>query len=279
LVFVIVANALAAPEKQAGSDGERKVNAMQTEELVRRIRKKDWNLLEPPIGVPTNAVAAVTPLIIDQDQGVRELAVAVVDKMADPEAKQALFKALADRNEIVRGSAARFLEHHCTAKDVDVLVAHLRSHSDEYVREQLALLLGKLGERSAMRPLQERFALEQWPHAKHAMSLALTRLGDPDHRKAYVLRLNQPDPKGRVAALEDLLYIQDKTLAKEVKPLLDDERDGKNVGPSHGAYWIRVCDVAVNVLDSLLEHPFKFEVSRIKRYSGQEIAQAKQLIQ
>jgi len=158
-------------------------------------------------------------------------------------------------------------------------LAQLRAHSDEYVREQLALLLGKLGEPAVIKPLQERFLTEDWPLTKHALTLALARLGDPDHRRAQVGRLNQPDPKGRVAALEDLLYIQDKTLAKEVKPLFDDVREGKNVGPSHGPYWIRVCDVAVNVLDRLLEHPFPFEIRGVKRYSGDELAQAKQVIQ
>ena len=252
---------------------------MQTEELLQRIRRKDWNVLEPPIRVPTNAAPAVAPLLADSDNEIRELAVAVIDKMADPDAKQALFKALADKNEVVRGSAARFLHQHCTAKDADALVAHLRAHPDEYVREQIALLLGKLGEPAVKRPLEERFLIEEWPHAKQAMTLALTRLGDPDHRKAYIVRLNQQDPKARVAAVEDLLYIQDKTFAKEVKPLLDDEREGKNVGPSHGPYWIRVCDVAINVLDQVLGHPFPFEVKRVKRYSAQELSQAKRIIQ
>ncbi len=252
---------------------------MDANELVQRIRRKDWNVVEPPNRIPPNAAPAIAPLLTDQDQDVRELAVAAIDKTTGPEAKQGLFKALADRNEVVRGAAARNLEHHCNAGDVDALVAQFRVHKDEYVREQLALLLGKLGQSSAMRPLQEGFKKEEWPHAKQAISLALVRLGDPNHRQAYIARLAQPDPKERVAALQDLLYIQDKTLAKQVKPLLDDERDGKNVGPSHGPYWIRVCDVAINVLDTVLGHPFRFQVRGVKRYSEQELSDAKRTIQ
>lgn len=234
--------------------------------------------MEPPNRIPPNGAAEITPLLTDEDQEVRELAVAAIDKTTGPEAKQGLFKALADRNEVVRGAAARNLSHHCGPGDVEALVNQLRTHKDEYVREQLALLLGKLGQRPALKPMQERFAVEEWPHTKHALSLALTRLGDPDHRQAYIGRLGQPDPKDRVAALEDLLYLEDKTLAKNVKPLLGDEREGKNVGPSHGPYWIRVCDVAVNVLDVVLGHPFKFEVRGNKRYSPQELNEAKSVI-
>jgi HEAT repeat protein len=252
---------------------------MATNELIQRIRRKDWNVMEPPNRIPPNAGPAIVPLLTDKDQGVRELAVAALDRTSGPETKQGLFEALGDRDEVVRGAAARNLHHHCGAGDVVALIAQVHTHKDEYVREELALLLGKLGQKSATKPLQERFAAEQWPHTQRAISLALVRLGDPSHRQAYIARLGQPDPKERVAALDDLLYLEDKTLLKDVKPLLDDGRDGKNVGPSHGAYWIRVCDVAVNVVDALLGHPFKFQVRGNKRYSTQEIDDAKRVIQ
>ena len=252
---------------------------MATNELIQRIRRKDWNVMEPPNRIPPNAAPAIAPLLADKDQGVRELAVAALDRTSGPEAKQGLFAALGDRDEVGRGAAARNLQHQCGAGDVDALIVQVHTHRDEYVREQLALLLGKLGQKGAIQPLQQRLAAEEWPHTQRAISLALLRLGDPNQRQAYIARLGQPDPKERVAALDDLLYVEDKTLAKDVKPLLDDGRDGKNVGPSHGPYWIRVCDVAVNVLDAVLGHPFKFQVRGNKRYTTQEIDEAKRVIQ
>jgi hypothetical protein len=236
MAFAAVAGAFAgqaAAAQKPSTQSERygKINAMEIGEAIQRIRKKDWNLLEPPIQIPTNAAAAIAPLVTDEDQEIRELAVSAIDKTTGPEAKNALLKALNDRNEVVRGAAARFLQHHCSTNDADLIIGQLRSHKDEYVREQLALLLGKLGGRAALRPLQECFAIEEWPHTKRAMSLALTRLGDPDHRQTYIALLEQPDPKRRVAALEDLLYLEDQTLAKNVARLLDDQRDSGSPHP------------------------------------------------
>jgi hypothetical protein len=100
-------------------------------------------------------------------------------------------------------------------------------------------------------------------------------LGDAEQRQAYLARLAQNDPAVRVAALEDLPYVNDRTLAPYVVPMLDDLRDAKNVGPSHGPFWIRVCDVAVSSLDVLLDQPFPFKVEFAKRYTPAELDQAR----
>jgi len=61
-------------------------------------------------------------------------------------------------------------------------------------------------------------------------------------------------------------------------PLLNDKRDGKNVGPSHGPYWIRVCDVVIYVMDDVLAKPFNFPVDRIKKYEPAEINAAAEVM-
>jgi HEAT repeat protein len=266
-----------APVEAAASGaavaGHEKGNPMNTHAIAHQIEAKDWDLLERP---PSSEQASeVIGMLEHADPEVRELAVSLLDRMGGSEVKASLFRALDDENQMVRGIAARSVRHHCTGADVPALVERLQHHDDDYVREQVALALGTLGDKAAIEPLRIQFAREGYPDAKHAMSLALARLGDAEHRQAYLDRLIQNGPPLRVAALEDLPYLNDRTLAQEIVPLLEDLRDAKNVGPSHGPFWIRVCDVAVNSLDELLDHPFPFKVEVVKRYTQAELDQAR----
>jgi hypothetical protein len=179
---------------------------------------------------------------------------------------------------MVRAAAVRFLGTHHAAEDLPVLIGNVRRNADEYVREHVALIIGKIGNSASVGPLQQALQTEPEVHARHAISLALARLGDEPSRTALLARLHTDDIQERVSALQDLLYLEDQRLASEVLPLLDDMRDAKNVAPSHGSYWIRVCDVALNTLDELLGHPFPFPVSRAQRYTPEQLAQAKSIV-
>lgn len=265
--------AASAPRSQPATMPNKEA-PMTGPQLAERVKNRDWNIVERNEPVPPQAVKDLTPLLRSPEEEVRELTTHVLNLAGGAEARDALLLALQDRNEVVRGNAARFLHNHCTAEQLPILLGHLRKHPDDYVREQMALLLGKLKDNNAVKPLQEQFAAEDYPDAKHAMALALVRLGDEEQTKAYVTRLEKDDARERVAALDDLLYIQDRKLAPHVIPLLSDRRDGKNVGPSHGPFWIRVCDVAVNVLSEVLNKPFGFQVSGAKRYAPPEIENA-----
>jgi HEAT repeat protein len=247
-------------------------------QLAERVSRRDWNIIERNESVPPAAVPDIAPLLKSDNVEVRELATHVLNAAGGPAAREALFEALQDRNEVVRGNAARFLHNHCTAEQTPQLIGQLRKHSDEYVREQVALLLGKLGDKAAVKPLQEQYAAESFPEAKHAMSLALVRLADVDHTRMYLARLEQDDPKQRVAAVEDFLYIRDRKLVPYFVPLLNDKRDGKNVGPSHGPYWVRVCDVVIFVMDDVLARPFNFPVDRVKKYEPGELNAAAEIM-
>jgi hypothetical protein len=148
---------------------------------------------------------------------------------------------------------------------------------DEYVREQLALLLGESGDVSKIQLLATRMRSEKDAHVRHAESLAMARLGDADNRSHLIQRLTHTDPAECVEALRDLPYVNDISLLKHVVPLLDDTRLGLNVGPSHGPYFIRVCDVAVNISNQMLGGRFGW-VEPVKRYSPQELNEAKSVL-
>lgn len=245
---------------------------VHTQPIAARVTSKDWAVLERPLS--EQSADEVVPLVRHADAEVRELAVNALDKIGGAAAKEALFQALSDRSDLVRAFAARALHNHVGAGDLQAVIGQMRKHSDDYVREQMALLLGKMGDKTAVVPLQEQMKAETYPTAQHAQSLALAKLGDAVQRQAYLASLKQSDPVARAAAVEDLLYLRDRALALEARPLLNDKADARNAAPSHGHLMVRVCDITIDVLDKVLDHPFPFPIEYAKRYSESEISAA-----
>jgi HEAT repeats len=250
---------------------------MTSADLVEHVKRRDWDLVMRPGLVDKNAAPALLPLLDDPDSQVRELTLACLNATGGPVAVEGFFKALHDRIDTVRAAAVRYLAAHYRTTDIPAIEKELRSSPDPYVRERLALILGRTDSGTELPVLQLGFARERDEHAKHAMSLALARLGDPAQLQAVVSRLGQDDPYERVAALQDLPYVNNPSVLKWVIPLLDDTRPGWNVGPSYRALYIRVCDVAVNVVNEMLGRRFYWVEPR-KRYSPEEIAQIRKIL-
>lgn len=250
---------------------------MSPAQVVDYVKHKNWGVVAKPGIVGQDAGPALLPLLDDKDSQVRQLAVTCLDAAGGPAARQGLLKALRDPTETVRAAAARFLRAHYDAADLPAITHMMNTSPDEYVREQLALLLGESGDSSKISVLFPRLGSEKDQHARHAASLAMARLGDTGSRSQLIERLTKDEPAERVATLRDLPYVNDTGLLKHVVPLLDDMRPGLNVGPSHGPYFIRVCDVAVNIANQMLGGRFAW-AQPVKRYSPQELNEAKSVL-
>lgn len=278
LLAVLFLMATALPLQQRAATPKRLLgDKMTPSQVVERVKQKDWGVLARPGIVGPDSGPALLPLLKDPDALVRALAVDCLNAAGGAAARQGLIKALHDHTETVRAAAARYLHAHYTKEDIPVIQRELASSRDEYIREQLALLLGKTGDTANVKLLLERMQVEKDEHARHSAALALARLGEATYRQQLVGRLQQSDPNERVKALQDLPYVNDRRLLTHVVALLDDTRPGLNVGPSHGPYFIRVCDVAVNVANEILGKPFPW-VEPIKRYSPQELSEAKRVL-
>jgi HEAT repeat protein len=247
---------------------------MTSSELVERVKRKDWDLLMRQGLVGQGTGPLLLPLLNDPDPQVRELTVACLNEAGGPEAAEGLLKALHDKTDTVRASAARFLSAHYRAQDIPVIEVELESSRDAYVREQLALLLGRTGSATEIPVLRRCLPRERDEHSRHALSLAMARLGDPGHVQTLVSHLQQNDVAERISALQDLPYVNNRSLLAQAIPLLDDLRPGLNVGPSFQPILIRVCDVAVNVVNRMLGGRFPW-VQQMKQYSPAEIAQVR----
>jgi hypothetical protein len=153
--------------------------------------------------------------------------------------------------------------------------AELSRNSNEYVREQLALILGKTNDPSNIPILGARRPMERDEHARHALGLAMARLGDPASKQEVRGHLLQTaNVAERVTALRDLPYVNDRGLLRDAVTLLGDERPGLNIGPSHGPYFIRICDVVVIVAAEMLGDVFGFDTSP-RRFTPEELARVR----
>ncbi len=280
--FAAVATAASGCYAQAQTAGPaktaRKARRMAPQQVADHVKKKDWSVVDNPGVIGSEAGPALLPLLNDPDPQVRELAVYSLNAAGGNAAREGLFKALHDRTDTVRSAACRFLDQRFTPEDVPALEKELSTNPDEYVRERVALMLGKAGKPAASTALTQQFAVERDEHAKRAQSLALARLGNALGRETVVARLKAEDPGQLAEALDDLVYVNDPKLLPETLPLLNDTRPAKNVGPSHGPFLIRVCDVAVNTIDAVLNHPFSFAVYQTRRYSQPELDSAKAVV-
>jgi len=244
---------------------------MTVEQTIERVKQIDRSILQSPEQIPAETGVPLLKLLSQDDADVRELALLCLHYAGGSPARQGIIASLNDKAEAVRSVACRFLPDHEDSADLPVLVQQLTVNADAYVREHVALSIGRLGNAEAAQPLNNQLKQETDPDAKRAIMLALARLRDKPMRQAYLAEFGDSEPRVRVQALEDFLYVRDDTCLPYIRPLLDDLVDAKNVAPAGHRYHIRVCDVAVQVLDSYFGHPFDFEVQLNKRYKPEEL--------
>jgi hypothetical protein len=277
------ASAPSQPESLSGHAAQppvssEKVKPMSAQQIVARILQKDWDMVEVPGVIPPEAAPEIIKLLDNEDPEIRELTIYSLNASGGEAAKDGFLKALNDENDMVRSAACKALLYNYDAKHLKTYLMHLKSNEDEFVREHVALVIGKIGGPQAVEAIKTQLAVEKDADAKHAMAIALARMKDEQGTKDFEGRLQANDPAERVKALEDYLYIRDRSLLPEVAKLLSDTRDAKNMAPAGHNYFIRVCDVAVNTLDLVLAHPFPFPIDALKRYSAEELYQAEKIV-
>src|SRR3977135_1202767 len=84
------------------------VLAMTTEQVIERIRKKDWAIVEHAGIIVPDACPAIAALIEpNADPEIKELAVHALAQAGGHSARQGLIKALRDPHDLVRSAACR----------------------------------------------------------------------------------------------------------------------------------------------------------------------------
>lgn len=264
--------------KNESDEQQRKGRMMTSNLILEAIRSKDWTITEKELSIDPVLGPKLVSILDDDDPEVRELALYALNNIGGKEVRHGILKALRDKNINVRSTASRFLMAKYDKEDLHLYLQELSTNEDELVREKIALIIGKIGDQHTIDPLKLQIEKEIDSHAQRAMYLALVKLKEKEAQDKYRNSLIQKPPKELAIALNDYIYINDHVFVPNILPLLEDTRDAVNVAPSNHVHFIRVCDVAVNILDEALEHPFSFKLEEGKRYSIEERNEVKNII-
>ena len=121
----------------------------------------------------TTAVPSLVAALADTVPSVRRQALAALQFLWTPAAEAAALTALRDRDDTVRYIAAQLLGHHRTHRALDALFLAL-ADDNIWVRVESARTLGRIGDTTAVAPLERMFAEREGPDheaAKEALQL------------------------------------------------------------------------------------------------------------
>jgi HEAT repeat protein len=249
------------------------------DELIQRVDRKDWDVI-PEMAAVGGAVAdALARRSASPDREIRELVLYCLNEVGGLPARTAFLQALHDPDEDVRSRGVIFLHRHAAEADLPRIIGELRANPDHYVREHLALIAGEIDQPRIVPDLKTLLATEAALPVQHNIRLALARLRDAESQEKIFAQLQRPDVPARRQALEDFTYVHDRTQVARLAPLLDDRRDAKPAGPIGLGYRVRVCDLAVNAADRVLDHAFSFVPGVPRRYTDEELHMVRRAIE
>ena len=226
-----------------------------------------------------DAVPVLRELIKSEKVRVRSNVLELAGQLGDIESCSLILRALDDPDDEVRNLAI-FQINKCSHRELipDMFIA-LERHSDPRTRGTLSLQLGMIGNKDQIPLLKKYLGKAKDPELRHQIGLALTRLGDLEARAALIQRLSDGDSSVRYRALQDCLYIQDKSLAAYFTLALEDFRNvvQLTIPGEKPAVYARICDIAVTVMEGL-GYKFSFTAETVQIRSGKELEEAKKIV-
>jgi hypothetical protein len=251
---------------------------MDAETLQLKINQRSDEAVNDSEGMGAAALPVLKEALKDKDPEVRVLAISCLSVIDDQQVTGMLIDALGDSDESVYMGSMQILQSKQIDKEsIPSLSDHI-SHREAQIREGVAILLGKFGDRKIEGPLRNQLKDETDPEITRAIKLALARLGDKAIEKEFIKGLHSESPEDRLRSLEDLDYINDKTKVIELSHLFDDTAEAYEIGDPDEPEYTRLCDIAVNLLSNWCDKPFDFEIDDDKIYSDEEIEKAREYI-
>jgi HEAT repeat protein len=254
------------------------MNIKQVEEMI---LQKNWEAIEVMAGFdPPSIMPLLTGLARHEDWEVRQLSLMCLNQLKNDKAAQALAEALDDSNSNVRGYAAGLLKENPHPRILPKLLDTVSNHSDDYVRENVALVIGLIGEKSAVKPLKKALITEQNEEVRSNIIQAVARLEDEDGRKVILQELRGGDKKAQFDAIQKVEYINDSALALHIRPFLDDETPilPLTADPER-VQFIRMNDAAAKAIAVLLNQPFSFRIEHLRPCTDAEIDEVRTFFQ
>ena len=244
---------------------------MSTELLEKAIAAKDSRAPMMARQLGPDADPVVQKALANPDWEVRDLAVECVYVMGGPERNRRLLKALRDNEINVSYSACRYLEETAERRDLADLLIEVKENGDAKVRGQLALVIGRLGDKSIAPDLRALSQDEPSEDVRNNLTLALARLGDEEARARVRAALESRYVETRLATVRNYEYISDPNALGDLIRVIDDNADALNIRPSNAPpYFLRVGDIVVQVVTAVGHPKLPFNGSENRRFSPDE---------
>jgi HEAT repeat protein len=274
VIFVIVITLLSCART-----GKDEVKNMDINEVRTRILAIDWDVLEELSAEDTSIVSELLKLAKHENPDVRELAVSSLGLFRGPEVANALADALNDPVGDVRVEAYNMLTMAHDPSILPKLQTILHTHEDEYVRQSVALTIGRIGDRSAVEHLKTVLTIENVSQVQSGIVQALARMGEDEAKKSILAELNSGNVKKQWHAMEKLEYVNDKALAVHLKAFLDNASPAFNINGDPKSRPIRIMDVALKTIAVLFEQPFTFTLESYRTCTDAELQEGRKFMQ
>lgn len=213
----------------------------------------------------------------DESPEVRALVLECYAQVKGEEAITSLVKGLEDEDINVRKTAVLMLHEMHGPAAAPKLREVMAQSSDVFVRGQVALILGKIGNGREAAAIKKHLPDEKNELVAKEMTLAVARLEDGEARKKVLANLLNTNARARYDAISDFEYLANPALVTKLEPLLSDMRPVRNVGTEPYPVSHRVCDRAVEAISALMPGRLSFKVG-FRTYTAEQIQEARKLI-
>ena len=227
------------------------------------------------------AMPSLLLLAKHHDGEVREVALYCLSEINDPRVAQAFVDGMLDAETMTRAVAMRELYPRLKSEHYWPLL-HIYDQSPEpVVRHNAALMLGRIGLPTVdSAQLLRRFRTETDSFAAQGLTVALAKFGNPAAQQHFVELLATSMDRKRKELLDHAKDIHQPWLLPALLPLLDDEMPVLRIGVDGfpGIDYLRVCDLALNLISAISQKNFSFAGNGYQNYSPQARAEVKQFL-
>lgn len=248
--------------------------------LINKVLEKDPSATLVARQAGSSASSSLIPLTENSDPIVREIALRCLNESGGPGIAKVFAKALFDEAPTTRMAALAGLQRHYESSAYPQVLAAYDKSEDPSLRQQLALLIGKVPEGQPS-DLRQRYAQEKDSLAREGIITALARLGDAQARNEFDMRLRNSRDRERKRFLEYAEYISQTWVVAALAAVLNDKTPILRIGvdglPGAVPEYLRACDIAVNLIAKISGATFSFPVNGRTNYSDAQLQEVRQV--
>jgi len=249
--------------------------AQDIQEIVDRIRSKDYSVQNDAQRAGGAAVPLLAGLLADPDEEIRQLAVYCLSATGERAVAAILAgTALFDDDPQVTMAAAQGLHAVATQVDVPRLLQAYDRSAEPLVKREIALVLGRVASPADVPEMKQRWMREAELGIRQGMTAALARLGDDDARNAFTSALRGSAGQERLRHLELAEYIAQSWLLRPLGEMLHDMSDVLRVAVDAQpdlVQALRACDIALVLIARIGGARYSFPVTRAQNYTTTQL--------